>query len=1290
MALPAAPGEVSATITKPSVEGQHWYLVKWKDNSVTEAGFAIQARLGTSGSFTTVSTVETGNTESAFALVKFADGTKLQFQVRAFEGSAASPRLGPPSGVVTVTIPTDVFNAPTGFTVVAGDEGAIRLTWVDQSTTEEGFAVELKSPGDAEFRYLGRTQFNATEVSITGFDTPGELQQFRIRAVRGAVPAVGTASPNATAYSPVVSATTKNVFLNEEEGQFGFPEDVPWLGNVNKQAVWKDPFSLVVKTTNSGNRTAMSASGLPAGLTFNATSGEIAGLATQIGSFTVTMNASFSTNETISAKMGLRVVPPTITSRAHHPATTGSAFLYEIETTSEGARTGLSINGTLPAGLAFNSSNGTISGTPTQTGVFPLTLGATFDGYTPVVQSPLTLRVRPPNNLAPIASGAPSAEVIPMGGPMTVDLGSEFLDPDAGAAVRMETTLGDIDVLLYPDSTPETVRAFLKYVDAGDFDGSAFHRLVSNFVLQGGGFYPEQSPNRFFPVATRPSPVNEPGISNVRGTVAMAKVDGQPNSATTNFFFNLADNSSNLDNQNSGFTVFGRVGNGSLSVMNALAAKPKKSYSVAVGTGGSQSFSDWPMNVADVPSLPASMDFSKLLQIESVRRVPVLGFGIDQAPDAGVAVASLDGRNLALSGFADGNTTMTIGVDDLDGNTLAANRTIQVVGNKAQFLAGQIAQLNPPVGSTPGASFQWFKNGKPIKGATAGQFAWSAISLKDAGSYELVATGNGTASSGPIAVGVLQAEPAPIAVKPGTKSVKMSAMAAGPGVGVRWRKDGIVLSDVTGKIAGSGTSKLEILNFGAADSGNYRCELVMDGLTRGVSVARQVTLAGTVPAARAFYAPTAIVRQPLSYEVTWDETDGLRPDKVAVSGLPKGLVYDPVTGVISGTPEVPGTYKITIVGSNAAGRGQVREITLVIAGIPSTSHGTFVALVPRDSLNDGKGGLLTLRVAEEGGYSGQLNLGGQTSSFKGMLSVPAGGGTPSLSAVILRKGAPTLTLNATLSGFSVNGTIAGPGSPLAVTGWKQLGTPAALVGNTHSRISLPTADAGSPNFPGGDGHMVVAFGSKGPAKLSGRLADGTMLTGSTPFLSGNRTLTFIQTKTGSSLMANATFTVPASPGVPTLTGTVDWLRPATTAGFLPASFGPKSFEWAGAKYVPPTAGNVVLGLAASADNARLRFTGAGVEDSATDPDLTFTISTANAVGLPTTNPGAIELKLDAKKGTFQGSFQLVDSVGGVDVVREVDFGGLLIPGTGGRGLFLLPQSGDLPNSRSGRVTLGAP
>ena len=138
--------------------------------------------------------------------------------------------------------------------------------------------------------------------------------------------------------------------------------------------------------------------------------------------------------------------------------------------------------------------------------------------------------------------------------------------------VRFHTTLGDIDVQLYTDYTPQTAANFLGYVDRGDYAGSIVHRSAPGFVIQGGGYYITNN-NQYSSVPTQSPVVNEFHYSNVRGTVAMAKLGSDANSATSQWFFNLTDNSANLDNQNGGFTVFGYVrDNASLAVVDAIAA----------------------------------------------------------------------------------------------------------------------------------------------------------------------------------------------------------------------------------------------------------------------------------------------------------------------------------------------------------------------------------------------------------------------------------------------------------------------------------------------------------------------------------------------------------------------------------------------------------------------------------------------------------------------------------------------------------------------------------------------
>ena len=124
-------------------------------------------------------------------------------------------------------------------------------------------------------------------------------------------------------------------------------------------------------------------------------------------------------------------------------------------------------------------------------------------------------------------------------------------------------------------NTPLTNANFLSYVNSGAYDDSIFHRSVPNFVIQGGGISApmvaaDQPGSDPVPISTTGTVLNEPGNPNVRGTIAMAKLGGQPDSATNQFFFNLNTNPF-LDTDNGGYTVFGNVLNDGMTVIDTMA-----------------------------------------------------------------------------------------------------------------------------------------------------------------------------------------------------------------------------------------------------------------------------------------------------------------------------------------------------------------------------------------------------------------------------------------------------------------------------------------------------------------------------------------------------------------------------------------------------------------------------------------------------------------------------------------------------------------------------------------------
>ncbi len=137
-------------------------------------------------------------------------------------------------------------------------------------------------------------------------------------------------------------------------------------------------------------------------------------------------------------------------------------------------------------------------------------------------------------------------------------------------SVSMKTNKGDIILELYPDKAPATVANFLRYVDEGFYDGTLFHRVISGFMIQGGGYTPELERKQTH--APVPNEADN-GLRNERGTIAMARTS-DPNSATAQFFINLVDNDF-LDFRDKsfrgwGYAVFGKVTSG-MDVVDKIA-----------------------------------------------------------------------------------------------------------------------------------------------------------------------------------------------------------------------------------------------------------------------------------------------------------------------------------------------------------------------------------------------------------------------------------------------------------------------------------------------------------------------------------------------------------------------------------------------------------------------------------------------------------------------------------------------------------------------------------------------
>ena len=150
--------------------------------------------------------------------------------------------------------------------------------------------------------------------------------------------------------------------------------------------------------------------------------------------------------------------------------------------------------------------------------------------------------------------------------------------------IKLSTNMGDITLELYADKAPETVANFLKYTKEGKLNGTIFHRVIPNFMIQGGGHLPDMSQITTFDPIINESSNN---VSNKKGTIAMARTSS-PNSATSQFFINLRDNEF-LDKSNAadgyGYCVFGQVTEG-IEIVEQIGG---------VATGNNAGHSDVPI-----------------------------------------------------------------------------------------------------------------------------------------------------------------------------------------------------------------------------------------------------------------------------------------------------------------------------------------------------------------------------------------------------------------------------------------------------------------------------------------------------------------------------------------------------------------------------------------------------------------------------------------------------------------------------------------------------------------------
>jgi cyclophilin family peptidyl-prolyl cis-trans isomerase len=919
LAAPTAPTYLAARAeTNTSV------VLLWNDNSADETGFEIQytTDLTTNPppwvSFGTVVANQTGvqlTTPANFA---------AKYQVRAVNGSGNS------AFTPIVTCTQAAFNAPGSLNRLVNQESTL-ITWADNATTETGFEIETRKLPAGAFSLLGSVGANVVVVDLLGSLEPNSSYEVRIRARTGAsAPYTYSGYSNTTSLTTQFNAPTSLTATTASEGTV----NLSWSDN----SAIEQGYAIYFKPTSSGSYTLFNYSAA------NASSFSVTGLAAGTA-YDFQVAAAFQSSptnilESARSNTTSATTRDGFTSGTAPPIFHNQPFSYQAVVTTGSARTSWSITG-LPTGLDFNSSTGAITGTATVTGAFNCPMSATFaNGWT--TNNTLQLRVIRAA-AAPVSATTIGTQTLAAGGNTSVSLTDKFSDPDSESAVRIVTNLGTMDFILYNTATPQTVTNFLSYVNAAvnNYNGAVFHRAIPGFVVQGGGFKVQSAPNNFSAIPTAASPINEPGISNLRGTVAMAKIGSNPNSATNQFFVNLGNNSSNLDrdsgspNANGGFTAFARVAGSGMTVADAMAGLPTVNSSVNVNGTPNSSLTDWPLTSAS-----ASMDTTKVVSISSAAPVAVLSYAVTGNTNSAVASAVISGTNVQINALSGGQTDVTVRATDLDGNTVTQTFTV-TVNQTPVFTNGP-----PPSTAVVGTAynFAYTASGFPAPTFSSTGTLPPGLSLSSTGVISGTPTTAGTYS------GIVVTAGNGIGVAP-TQTISITVDQI-PSITSAAPAAGIVGTAYTHTYAATGSPvPTYSLTAGALPGGlSVSTAGVISGTpnTAGTftGTITSTNRAGSFPQAFSItinQAPTFTSSTPTNsgtfntaYNFTCTASGFPAPSfSVAAGALPTGLSLS-TSGVISGTPTAAGTYTGTLSASNGIGSAASQSFSITIQKAAAT------------------------------------------------------------------------------------------------------------------------------------------------------------------------------------------------------------------------------------------------------------------------------------------------------------------------------------------------------------------
>lgn len=494
------------------------------------------------------------------------------------------------------------------------------------------------------------------------------------------------------------------------------------------------------------------------------------------------------------------------------------------------------------------------------------------------------------------------------------------------------------------------------------------------------------------------------------------------------------------------------------------------------------------------------------------------------------------------------------------------------------------------------------------------------------------------------------------------------------------------------RITGARTPVLTLRGVSAADTGEYFCrvslgELSLDTLPGTLSITQKPVLVVPEPAELYTFASGAIEYQILAANV---------PTRFTAQGLPPGLKLDSKTGLITGRPDKPGVYTVTVVASNAAGSSLPATVRVEIASLPPLTTGTYQGLLDRLFFyNGGHGGSILLTVTESGRFSGRVTRGIYSQAVTGRLDIDPVEQIPK-ATILVPRAAPNapLELSLVLSEGELEGELVAEGEVgIRVWGYRQFRQSASASQMGRYNLPLRTGQTDAA-FPLGTGHVSSTVSNQSVVNGAVRLADGTAFTYSgTPSQGGVFTLhRMLYRNTGS---VQGEFTLNRTE--PSLEAVLTWRKASqvlgTTRSYV-AGFPLHVISGLGRRYLPPLSGQPVLSLPLTANNAALSFSNGGLAVPFTQ---SLTLGVGNQVSLPmgSGNPHQIRLSINPTTGLITGSGRALDidpANPALNRQRPGSMSALVIGGENlAEGHFLLADGkGTTSPILSGKVVLSSP